>query len=68
MALLRGVEIYTFQFFLGHKAGRMTKRYASSEKQRSAILVLDEKETASAANFGQNEPFSEVGEYGNNLI
>jgi len=34
----------------------MTKRYAhlSSENLRSAILVLDKKETASAGNLGHN--------------
>ena len=46
----------------------MTKRYASKEKLRSAILVLDEKETASTTNFGHNEPFSEVGESGNQFL
>ena len=43
MLVQRGVDIYTVQILLGHKDGRMTKRYAhlSTKNLQSAISVLD---------------------------
>ena len=54
MLIQRGVDIYTVQILLGHKDGRMTRRYAhlSPENLRSAVKVLDE--TAEGGNFGHN--------------
>lgn len=54
MLIQRGVDIYSVQILLGHKDGRMTRRYAhlSQENLRSAIKVLDE--TVPDENFGHN--------------
>jgi integrase len=43
MFIQRGVDIYTVQILLGHKGGRMTKRYAhlSTKNLKSATSVLD---------------------------
>ena len=43
MFIQRGVDIYTVQILLGHKDGRMTKRYAhlSTKNIKSAISVLE---------------------------
>lgn len=46
MLIQRGIDIYTVQILLGHKDGRMTRRYAhlSPENLRRAIKVLDKKD------------------------
>ncbi len=55
MLVQGGTDIYIVQTLLGHKDGRMTKRYAhlSQENLRVAIRVLDKKKT-DTENLGHN--------------